>query len=68
MEFNSFILYEGIRTTETNVIGHLIGDIGAHLEAGALKGILSLSVSHTHTHRKVVINPCDFLSISSICY
>lgn len=56
LEFSSFILYEGIQTTQTNVIGHLIGDIEALLEAGALQGfLLSLSISHTrsHKHRKV---------------
>lgn len=32
------------------MIGHLIGDIGAHLEAGALQGFLFL-LSHTRSHK-----------------
>ena len=49
LEFNYFISYEGIQATETNVIGHLIDGTGAHLEAGALQGFLSLLFLTHHT-------------------
>lgn len=44
----------GIQATETNMIGHLIGDIGAHLEAGALQDIEG-GAGVFHTVQEVIV-------------
>lgn len=61
--------YEGIQATEATAIGHLIDDIGAHLEAGALQGFslfLSLIHGHTRSHKPRKANMTLVQSLSFV--